>query len=798
MAEKRFIKDSDFKKLDVKGNDFYKKNSFNYPDSNIAIDKKGHEYFRGWAEKIYHLCLSGKTWMPLSDFNSIDVMRAYADGRQPTGQYKDWILGSWGVKSTSAEPAPVNASGWDIRDEASSTKKREAWSNINAQPVSVAPKIISKINEHIRSMYYEMGVKAIDSYSVETEQMAKYKLWFETKNRKWLDAQYALIGIEQEEPIFQPKNLNELELYALTGGFKVPYAISMEDLIKHTFEVSDMDKEVNERVRKDLITLGYTIAREGFDREKQRVIVKYANPKFSGIQYSDTGSFKDSEFAYTMEWMEVSKVRQRLNLDEYQAAALAYAYSDQFNNPAVSAWDSYGNMTGDSSVFGFDFYKVPVFSFEFIDIDNEPYLRFENKQGRTITKPYNGTIQDNEELKSHERRLVRQGKWIVGTQHLFDYGEKEYIPRDEFNSPRLSYRAVKLVTAPIMEQIKPFLDGFNLAWIKLQDFIAKAIGNGFAVDVGSLKDISVGKDKSFDPMQVLNFYRQSTFLLYKKEKSGLAGLSRSVSPPIIPITNNTYDNIKAQFETMNFFMQKTEDVTGLSMMSMGKSPEANVAKFNMQVSVQATNEIINNIARAQTDLQEDISINVCYRIRSLCRVNEFIRKSYEEVIGEQRMKAVVDADKNNVKYGITIEATDITEEKQFVMSMLQASIKQPGTEFAGLDISDAIIIQDMIMQRQNFRRIGLIIGYKMAEKERQARQQKVKMIELQGEQIKQPEMIKAQVQQQNQQFELQRLEKESALESQKIKEQFYYDYILKYTVPFGTPVPQQQTTTTGK
>jgi hypothetical protein len=31
--------------------------------------------------------------------------------------------------------------------------------------------------------------------------------------------------------------MEELELYAATGGFKVPYAVSMEDLLKHTFEI---------------------------------------------------------------------------------------------------------------------------------------------------------------------------------------------------------------------------------------------------------------------------------------------------------------------------------------------------------------------------------------------------------------------------------------------------------------------------------------------------------------------------------------------------------------------------------
>ena len=85
-----------------------------------------------------------------------------------------------GVKKKSAS-ATTNAEGWDVSDSNSADYRRKAWINISDKPVSVAPKIYSKINEHIRSMYYEMGVKAIDSYSVENEELAKYKLWFEKK-----------------------------------------------------------------------------------------------------------------------------------------------------------------------------------------------------------------------------------------------------------------------------------------------------------------------------------------------------------------------------------------------------------------------------------------------------------------------------------------------------------------------------------------------------------------------------------------------------------------------------------------
>jgi hypothetical protein len=280
MSEKTYIKEQDFRKLDVGGIETYKKGNFNYPNSKIPTMEKDASYFRMWAEKIYHLCLNGKAWMPLTDYGSIDVMRSYADGRQPTAQYKDWILGSWGIKNQGGSTPTVNGEGWDVRDEESAEVRRKAWMNIKTQPVSVAPKIISKISEHIRSMYYEMGVKAIDSYSVENEEIAKYRLWFEKQNRDWLETQYALLGIQMEEPIFQPTNLYELELYASSGGFKMPYTQVMEDLLKHTFEISNWDKEIGERLVKDIITLGYAVIKEDFDRELQQVVVKMQTLNF--------------------------------------------------------------------------------------------------------------------------------------------------------------------------------------------------------------------------------------------------------------------------------------------------------------------------------------------------------------------------------------------------------------------------------------------------------------------------------------------------------------------------------------
>lgn len=753
-------------KLEVKSPDHYKKESFIYPDQGLMPDKKQEDYHKMWCEKIYSLYQNGATWIGTDTKASIEENRAWSNGTHDTSFAVEAIFGT-------KDDSPINksnfdSSGYDNREEANNGSGKKAWINLDLSPVSVAPKIKTKINEHTRAMYYEMGVNAIDSFSVRNEESEKYKLWFYKQNQKWIDSQRVIAGVGVEEPSFMPQNLEELELYAASGGFKVPYAITMEDLLKHSFEVSDWDKEVGEKVKDDLISNGFAIIKEEFDKEINRVVVKYIDIQAAGLQFSTTKSFKNAEFGYHESLEEVSKLRQRLNLTEEQASSLAQAYVGQYGNPTRERWANYNKIVGEgmTSYLGFDAFKVPVFNCEWVDIDNEQYVEFLNSFGDKRTKKYNGQIQDNEELRDDQIRYVRKCSWVVGTDFVFDWGKSEYIPRDKFKVPRLSYRGVMLNTAPIIPQIKPFLKGFQLSWIKAQHAISQAIGNGFAVDIGAIKEISIGKDKSWDSMELLEFYKQSSFLLYK-QKNSLSGFGRSAGPPVIPLNNSSYENIKIQFDSMAKYLSLIESTSGISGISTGEQADPNVAKFNMQISLQGTNEIINNIVRAVTDIQEDVSVNICYKIRTYCHMNKFIADSYAEVVGEQRMKAVLDAEKNHVEYGISISATDITEKKRNIMEMLKV-FSTPSAD-GTTHLPEAMQILDMIETGQNIRRIGILLGYMMKKKADEDHQKALDRSKAQSEGL-------AQIEQQKQKAALQAQD----FEFEKIKREFRKEFIIKW------------------
>lgn len=747
---------------------YYEKRNFSPANMDTSPpEKNNREYMMYWVNMIYSLFLKKRTWMGEA-YNDIDIMRSFMEGNQPVDQYRDFLYG----KKDGNTTRDIDAQGFDQRSaQQTGSANRMAWVNIDEKPISIGPKIVTKLLEQARSMYYEMSVNAVDSMSVHTEQMAEARLWFEKENQDWMKAQRALMGLTQKEPDFLPINTNELELYAMSGGFKVPYAVNMEQLLKHTFKISNWEKEISEKALKDLVSIRYALIREYYDAEDKMMKVKYVDPRFGGLQYSRDNSFKDSEYGYELEEWPISKVRQKFDLTHEEAAALAYYYSGAYGNPVTSSWNTYGNYDETTGSLGFDFYRVPAFRCEFIDIDNEKYYTHITKNNKKFNKPLKNKSPEGLDVFDNKIRYVREATWIPGTNYLCNSGKVQYMTRNNPKKPSLSYKGIRLGVPALFQQIRPLLNGLTLAWWKTQQAISIAISNGIAVDVGSLKNIAIGKDKTWDVTRVLQYYRQQAILLHKKSNPMNLG-SGGGGTPVTPLITRMQENIDAQFGIMDKFMVMIEAISGINLVSMGATPEPRTGKFNMQVAQAGTNQVVGSIIRASTEMQADVSTNVIYRIRSLSRTNKSILDTYTEIIGKAKMQTIMMAEKSNVQYGISIEARDISEMKLFIEEVLSASIKASSGEAGGLlDASEVILIRDMMEQRQNMRMISLTLGYMLRKKGKEREMQKIKNIQLQGQENQKTAQIQNQGKQEERVFELKKIQKE-----------FEKDYMIKWGV----------------
>ena len=733
----------------------YVKDEFSFPETNInPLQKNDLDYILMWVEKIYSLFVKKRTWMR-DDYGDIPTMRSYVDGEQSVDQYRDFL---YGATEKNIEK-PIDSDGYDQRNDiGGDTFKRMAWVSIDEKPLSIFPKIMTKILEQSRAVYYEMGVNAIDSMSASLEETAAAKLMFEKENKEWLNGQRAMLGIQTEEPDFEPINVNELMLYKNSGGFKVPYASVLELLLQHSFDISYWDKDVRENVLKDLVAFGYSMVRDYFDEEDLRMKVKWVDPEVGGLQYSRTFSYKDSEYGFELEYWSISKVRKKFNLSFEQAASLAFSYSGQYGNPGIGSWEKYGYSLEDG-VCGFDFYQIPVFRCEWIDIDNEKYYKHTTVNGKIYIKPLKNKNEEGLDVYDRPIRYVREATWVPGTKYLTDFGKVKYMSRPNPKKPRISYRGIKLGVPSLCKQIRPLLNGLTQAWWKTQEAIAIAISNGISVDVGALKEVSIGKNKSWDVLQLLKYYRQQAILLHKG-KNALFGSGNGVSP-VAPLITRMEENIKAQFEMMSNFMGLIESISGINLVSTGDTPEPRLGKYNMQIALEGTNQIVGSIIRASTELQEDVGINLMYRIRGLCKGDNNVKKSYSDVVGEHDMKILMLAEKDNVQYGLRVEARDISQMKTFIEEILVSSIKAvSGGQSGLLDPSEVMLIRDMMDQRQNMRLISLTLGYILRKKSKEKELSDLKKIELQGDQLLKVEKEKEKNNKNVRIFELVKLQKE--------------------------------------
>jgi len=749
-----------------KKKEYYQKAKIGHSNVDITPSEKDKkEYILPWVEHIYSLFLQKRTWMG-NDYNDIPLMRAYMEGNQPVDQYRDFLYGSPKNEKTRS----IDGDGFDLDGQNSGDKAdRVAWVNIDEKPVSIGPKIMTKLLEQARNIYYEIGVNAIDSMSTSQEDMEEARLWFEKENREYLNGQRAMLGIKVQEPDFMPINANELELYKLSGGFKVPWAVANELLLQHTFEISKWDKEVREKVLKDLASIRYAMVREYYDYEDKRIKTKYCDPEFSFLQFSRDFSFDDSEIGGELEEWPISKVRQKFDLTQEEAASLAYYSSNTLGNPPTSNWETYGYFDFANNSYGFDFYKVNVFRCEWMDIDNEKYYKYTSKNGIVFNKQLKNKDPEGLDVYDSPKRYVREATWIPGTNYMTDAGKLAFIPRPNPRKPRLSYRGIRLAVPALFQQIRPLLNGLTQSWWKTQEAIGIAVSNGFAVDVGALKNISIGKDKSWDVLKIIEYYRQRAILFHKRSNPLNFGGGGGASP-VTPLQTRMHENILAQFDMMNKFMSMIESISGINLVATGDSPEPRIGKFNMQVALQGTDQIIGSVIRAATELQSDVGLNVVSRIRMLCKASKTVRDSYAGVIGEHKMKELMMAEKNAVEYGVSIEARDVTEMKAFIDEVLTASIKAGALgEGSLLDPSEIILVRDMITQKQNMRMIAFTLGYMLRKKGKERELSKLRHIQAQGEQLKGVEQVKEQNKQNERLFEL-----------YKIKKQFEYDYYLQH------------------
>lgn len=712
----------------------YAKGEHTFPDSEVSAEKKAQEsYVVEMAAAIYKKYLNDNTAISTSYANFISELRDYGRGQQDTNKYKNFLIGS----STDTDGVVSDIDGhWTNNRQA----ERKGWMNVLWDIVSPAMKIRNTIHGLFDEIDFDEIADAIDADSGAEAEDKKWRLWATTRAAiaREIEQMSAMAGLPVQKPDFIPEDLNELEMYEQAGGFKAAYSMALEKLLRHTADFSEWEKKLKEKILDDLVDLNYCFARSVFDDQDNKEKWEYVDPQELVIQWSKYEDFRDSEYAGQLKEIKVSQLRRGLSEKGYtekDVKKIAESYCGALGNPNHKEWKDYNTKSSTGSWL-YDDFKVFVFKFEWIDQNKIKKVKYTNKYGKVRFSEYdeekNKKLGNREVLVSSTSPCLYNGTWVIGTQYAYEHGMSYWQPRSEANKVELTYKGVKLEGKSLTAQLLPIYDNIQIGWLKYQNSLSVVFEEGYAVDLGMLQNITDG-DRTYSMEEAVKMWRETGVLPFRSTPVGQ--WYKGGSPlPVHKLPGGMGESLNQAIVRLSLQMKIIEDITGLSPVSLGASPDPNAPVGTTEKSLQATHNALKPLIRAMFSLKDQLANIAAIRIQQLVKYDKEAEGAYIRVVGRQDVKSLQLAMGNNVQYGIRLQARATQQERLQLMRAAELALNPGRNGVPAIKVSDYLYILERLQAKGNLKEIRLYLAnsQKRAEKQNFEERQQLQQQQIQG------------------------------------------------------------------
>lgn len=678
-----------------------------FPSHNVSPEtKKSLTWCRQWAEAIHSLYLRDRCSIPYSKRGFFANLRAYGAGCQDVNIYKPILL-QVSQDELNKDPNLVN----------------KGYLNVKWDIFSVAPKFKEVILGMFENMEHDIIPQAIDEYSGDEKETAKWKLWVEKEYKPYFAAIEAELGIKSAEPNYLPESMQELELFAEMGGIKLKTEIAMQKIISDNEQSSNW-VEVKRKIIEDLIDLRFAACKDYVDPKDHKVKTKYIDVTRAGCQYSRTWNFDNSNYAFHYEEYTVAQLRVLTNIPEDELAKLALNNCGLNGNPLSDRWTMYNMYNTVTNSYGYDDFLITVGEFEWYSTDQYYKTTRKAKNGYEFTFPDTyGKVRDTENKKTSITKvnMVYQCKWIVGTEHCFDYGLMEDIPRAEKYECRYSYHFYKLPgEKSFTERLIPNYDAIQIAWLKLQNANATAPPDGLSIEVGSLNNISLGGGKTVQPFDIMRMRMQNGNVIWKATTH--TGRLTSMGKPIEPLPGGMGKSAQDALMVIDINLNYIAELIGIDRISSVSGQTQEQSATQTKLAVAATGNSLKPMYAGYLEIKKSLATNVCLRSQLLIKYFPESYEAYMPVIGKGSVDVLKFAeDVAACKYGIYMEPRATDADKQDILLAAIEAMKVGKNGEPQIDYEDYVMIKSMIDTGQ-LRYARAILAYKTRKKAREQKQ----------------------------------------------------------------------------
>lgn len=683
--------------------DKYATGSYPFPKDEINPKEKTAEWGRKWLEAMYSRWKQGRTAIPFSDINEMQELRAIADGRQNVLQYQTILL-------EESEP------GTDLK----------GFMNINWDIPAIMPKFLRVVEGMLEQTDHQVVATAVDPTSTDEREAIKLDMMYRMKFREAVSYIEKGMGIDRSGE-YIPETMEELNLYDGAGGFKLAKETEIEQGLDYTFYISQW-KEIKKKLIRDLCVINCAGTKDFVDPYTQKVRTRYVDPLCFVGQYSKFWDHRNMEYGGEIIQVAISEIRKMKipGVTENELLELAKTYNGYSGNITIDNL-SFDTATGSGN---YDSFLVDVLDGEWMSVDSQYKTTRTNKYGNEIMYDEEwGKVYDTEKKKTtkYDIKVVYKGKWIIGTEYVYDFGLQNDIPRPEKKEVSLSFHLYKLPYRSLVSLSETYVHQMVLAFFKLQNAIAMASPPGIAIEFTSLQNMSLEKNK-MEPLELLKIRRQTGDLIYRATTHKGVPNTPGGWKPIQELQGGIGNQLNEFITLFEANTNAIREVTGINQIADASSPDPNMPVGGSEMAMAATNNALRPIYSAYINLKERSAKNISMRLQLLIKNNNEAYKGYMPILGKIGVQVIsVGADTVDADYYIKYEARPTDKRKAVILQAATSAMSPDRDGVIGIELPDFLLIE-RLLEGGNLKYAEAYLNYKSKKnKERQLQLQRENM-----------------------------------------------------------------------
>ena len=697
-------------------------------------------------------------------FKEFETARQYANGTQDTSIYKQ-ILNS------------LDANNGD------GTMMTLDWT-----PVPIIPKFAKIVVNKIISSYRYPQVEAIDPLSQNEKDIKKKKIALRIENKEMFqEAKAAGLNVDVD-PDKLPQTPEEVEIF-LDTNIKTDAEIAAQLATNMTLSWNNFDERVYRRNVEDLVNCGMAVTKRSND-PNYGIQEEYVDPAYFLHSHTDDPTFSDMVYAGHLKRISIQELK-RLAGDQFteeQYQKIAKTVMNKYGNNASRFVDNYYDQRLGRYNYGYDEFTLEVLDFEFLSVDSMIYEKKQSRfgnigfyfKGNSYEAPKN-SVYDREPIQMNNATIYG-GMHIVGTEYIFNYGQKNNVPKNihDLTKARMSYSVVatnirNMIPKSLVSSVIGFADQLQLSHLKIQQAIAKSKPDGIIIDIEGLENVDLGRGGDLQPLEIQDIYEQ-TGVFYYRSKNPEGGFQ---NPPVQQI-DNRIRNINELIALYNHYLRMIRDATGINEVMDGTTPKGEALVGVNQMAVAAGNNALYDVTNSAMILYRKVCEDILKCLQIL-PAESVLYKVYEKAIGKTNMSVLNSfSDLPMYNFGIQV-MTDLNDrDRQYLEQNIQIALSQKE-----IDLEDAIAVRN-IKDVDQAERLLVIRRKKRIAQQQQMQQANIQaqaqanaqaaQASMQAEVQKEQAMMQLEMQKKQMEFEMKaqlaQLEHQMKIELEKLKGEY--------------------------